>query len=118
MNDDSLRIETYTVAAGTVVIRVVGDFCGEGAAAVRLTLAGQLTGSPEVLIVDLSEIARIDAVGIDTLHSAAELAAEEDIGLGLVASPEGAVRAALDEADSTDAFEIFSSVSDALEDLP
>lgn len=118
MNDDRLEIEAHTVTAGTIVIRVAGDFCGDGAARTRRTLAGELTGSPAVLILELSDVARIDAEGVDTLHLAAELAAEEDIGLCLVAPAQGAVRAALDAVESTDTFEIFSSVTEALRDPP
>jgi anti-anti-sigma regulatory factor len=118
VSENSLEIETYTATAGTNVIRVVGDFCGEGAVRVRRTLAGELTGSPAVLALDLSEVVRIDAEGVDALHMAAELSADEDIGLCLVAPAQGAVKAALDAVESTDTFEIFSSLSEALSDSP
>jgi anti-anti-sigma regulatory factor len=118
VNDGSLEIETHTVAAGTIVIRLTGDFCEEHAARVRRTLAGELTGSPVFLVLDLSQVARIDAEGVDTLHLAAELAADKDIGLCLVAPAQGAVRAALDAVESTDTFEVFSSVCEALRDPP
>jgi anti-anti-sigma regulatory factor len=118
VNESNLEIETYPATAATNVIRVVGDFCGEGAVRVRRTLAGELTGSPAVLVLDLSEVARIDAQGVDALHLAAELAANEDIGLCLVAPAQGAAKAALDAVESTDTFEIFSSLSEALSDSP
>lgn len=118
MNQNSLEIETYAATAATNVVRVVGDFCGEGAVRVRRTLVGELTGSPAVLVLDLSEVARIDAEGVDALHVAAELGANEDIGLCLVAPAQGAVKAALDAVESTDTFEIFSSLSEALGDSP
>jgi anti-anti-sigma factor len=117
MNDDSLEIEAQTVAVGVIVVRVAGDFCGEGAARVRRILAGELAGAREILILDLAEVARIDAEGIDVLYVAAELTADEDIGLCLVAPAEGAVRAGLDAVGSTDIFEMFSSVSEALRDV-
>ena len=118
MNENRLEIETYRATAGTNVIGVVGDFSGEGAVSVRRTLAGELTASPAVLVLDLSQVARIDAEGVDALHMAAELSANEDIGLCLVAPAQGAVRTALDAAECTDTFEIFSSVSAALRDRP
>ena len=114
MNDDRLVIEAHTVTAGTIVIRAAGDFCGDGAARLRRTLAGELTGIPEILILDLTEIASIDGEGIDTLYLAAELTADEDIGLCVVAPAQAAVRTGLDAAGATDAFEIFSSVTEAL----
>ena len=113
-NDERLEIEAHTVTAGTIVIRAAGDFCGEGAVRLRRILAGELTGVPEILILDLTEIACIDAEGLDTLYVAAELTADEDIGLCLVAPARGAVRAGLDAAGSTDTFEIFSSVTAAM----
>jgi anti-anti-sigma regulatory factor len=117
VNDDRLEIEAHTVAAGVIVVRVAGDFCAEGAARVRRILAGELAGVPEILILDLTEIARIDAEGIDTLYVVAELTADDDIGLCLVAPAKGAVREGLDAAGSTDIFEIFSSVTEALREV-
>jgi anti-anti-sigma factor len=117
VNDDRLKIEAHTVTVGAIVVRVAGDFCGDGAARVRRILAGELTGVPENLILDLTEVARIDAEGIDTLYVAAELTADEDIGLCLVAPADGVVRAGLAAAGSTEIFEIFTSVTEALRDV-
>jgi anti-anti-sigma regulatory factor len=114
VNDDRPRIEAQTVTAGTIVLRVAGDICGQGGIRLRRTLVGELTGCPQMLILDLTQITRIDAGGINTLHLAAELTAEEDIGLCLVAPAQGAVRAGLEAAKSTEIFEIFSSVTEAL----
>jgi anti-anti-sigma regulatory factor len=113
-NNDRLEIEARTPAAGTVIISVAGELCEDEAARTRRTLAGELTGSPALLVLDLSEVASIDAEGVDTLQLAAELTADEDIGLCLVAPAEGAVRAALAAVEATETFEIFSSVSEAL----
>lgn len=103
-----------TVAVGRIVVRVAGDLSGEDATAVRRTLAGELVGSPAVLVVDLRTVTRIDVNGIDTLLTVAELAAGEDILLCLVMSPAGPVAAALEAAGSSETFEIFSTISDAL----
>lgn len=114
MNDDRLTSEAHPVTAGTIVIRLAGDFCGQGAVRMRRTLARELAGSPHLVILDLTGIARIDAEGIDTLRSTAEQTADEDIGLCLVAPARGAVVSCLDALEFTDAFEIFPSVSEAL----
>lgn len=113
VNEQGLEIKAYTETAGVIVIRVAGDFRGEGAGKVRRTLAGELAGAPKILLLDLTEIAGIDAQGIDTLHLAAELTADEDIGLGLVAPADGAVMAGLDAVEATDTFQIFASITEA-----
>jgi anti-anti-sigma regulatory factor len=118
VNDNCLEIEAHTVTAGAIVIRVAGDLCADGASKTRRTLAGELAGSPAILILDLSEVVRIDTEGLDTLHVAAELTADEDIGLCLVAPAQSPVRAALDAVESTDTFEIFPSVTEALRNPP
>ena len=118
LNENSLKIEAYTEAEGIIVIRLSGDLCGDGAARVRRTLASELAGAPRIVLLDLTPVARIDADGIDALHVATELTADEDIGLGLVAPAMGVVRAGLDAVDATDTFEIFTSVSEALRDPP
>ena len=118
MNANSLEIKTYTASAGATVIRVAGDFCAHGAARVRRHLVGELTGSPAAVVLDVTEVARVDAGGVDALHLAAELTADKDIGFCLAAPARGAVKLALDAVEATDTFEIFSSVSEALHDLP
>jgi AraC-like DNA-binding protein len=113
VNKQGLEIKAYTEAAGIIVIRVAGDFRGEGAGKVTRTLAGELAGAPKILLLDLTEVAGIDAEGIDTLHLAAELTADEDIGLGLVVPEDGAVMAGLDAVEATDTFQIFGSITEA-----
>jgi anti-anti-sigma regulatory factor len=88
-------IEWQRLAANTTVVHVAGDLRGDGASSLRRTLAGELTGTPELLVLDLSDIEQIDGDGIDALHSVAELADEDDIRLCLVILPKGAVRACL-----------------------
>jgi anti-anti-sigma regulatory factor len=117
-NNHRLEIETQTVEAGTILVRVAGDLCADGAARTRRTLAGELTGSPAFLLLELSEVVSIDAEGVDTLLVAAELTADEDIGLCLVAPAQGAVRAALAAVEASESFEIFASVIEALRNVP
>jgi anti-anti-sigma regulatory factor len=72
------------LAANTTVVHVAGDLRGDGASSLRRTLAGELTGTPELVVLDLSDIEHINADGIDALHSVAELADEDDIRFCLV----------------------------------
>jgi anti-anti-sigma regulatory factor len=100
--------------AGRVVVHVDGDLSGENARRVHRTLAGELGDRPEVVILDLTTIGRIDDDGIDTLRSIAELAAVDDIGLYLVAPVNGTVQVRLAAAGSTDMFEMIASVAEAV----
>jgi anti-anti-sigma regulatory factor len=108
-------IEWQRLAANTTVVHVAGDLRGDGASSLRRTLAGQLTGTPELLVIDLSDIEQIDADGIDALHSVAELADEDDIRFCLVVPPKGAVRTRLKVAEVTKTFQTFSSITEALQ---
>jgi anti-anti-sigma factor len=111
---NSLEIETQMIAVGTVVVTLAGDLCADGAARARSFLTGELARAPEFLVLELSQVASIDAEGVDILQLAAELTAEVDIGLCLVAPAEGTVTAALAAVKAVDTFEIYSSLSDAL----
>lgn len=117
-NVGCLTIETRMMATGTIMIRVTGDICGDGADRLRRTVADELTDSTDIVVLDLRQVTRIDARGIDTLHSAAELTGEEDIGLCLVAPAGGAVTTGLAAVKSVDVFEIYSSVTEALRRCP
>jgi anti-anti-sigma regulatory factor len=111
----NFNIEWQRLAANITVVRVAGDLRGDGAASLRRTLAGELTGTPELLVLDLSNIVEIDADGVDALHSVAELADEDDIRLCLVVLPKGAVRPCLKVVELTKTFQTFSSVTEALQ---
>jgi anti-anti-sigma regulatory factor len=108
-------IEWQRLAANTTVVHAAGDLRGDGAASLRRTLAGELTGTPELLVLDLSDIEQIDADGIDALHSVAALADEDDIRFCLVVPPKGAVRACLKVVEVTKTFQTFASITEALE---
>jgi anti-anti-sigma regulatory factor len=111
----NINIEWQRLAANTTVVQVAGDLRGDGAASLRRTLAGELTGTPELLVLDLSDIEQVDADCIDALQSVAELADDDDIRLCLVVSPKGAVRACLKVVELTKTFQTFSSVTEALQ---
>jgi anti-anti-sigma regulatory factor len=120
-NDDDpeklwkIRIEWERSSANTTVVHVCGDLRGDGAASLRRTLAGQLTGTPELLVINLSNTVEIDSDGIDALHSVAELADEDDIRFSLVVPPNAAVRTCPKLVELTKTFQTFSSITEALQ---
>jgi anti-anti-sigma regulatory factor len=111
----NIRIEWERSSANTTVVHVCGDLRGDAAASLRRTLAGQLTGTPELLVINLSNTVEIDSEGIDALHSVAELADEDDIRFCLVVPPEGAVRTCPKLVELTGTFQTFSSITEALQ---
>jgi anti-anti-sigma regulatory factor len=113
----NFHIEWQRLAANITVVRIAGDLRGDGASSLRRTLSGELTGTPELLVLDLSDIEQIDADGIDTLHSVAELADEDDIRFCLVISPKGSFRAGPKVVELTKTFQTFSSITEALDHL-
>ncbi|MDT5369293.1 MAG: anti-sigma factor antagonist [Mycobacterium sp.] len=78
----------------------------------RRVVATELKRSPALLALDLSGVNRIDAEGIDALVSAATQAGESDISFCLVGVHAGPVGAALAEAELSELFEIFATLSD------
>ena len=120
-NDDDpeklwkIRIEWERSSANSTVVHVCGDLRGDGAASLRRTLAGQLTGTPELLVINLSNTVEIDSDGIDALRSVAELADEDDIRFSLVVPPNCAVRTCPKLVELTKTFQTFSSITEALQ---
>jgi anti-anti-sigma regulatory factor len=111
----NISIEWQRLAARTTVVHVAGDLRGDGAASLRRTLAGELTGTPELLVLDLSDIEQIDVDGIDALDAIAELAAMDDIRFCLVFPPKGVERRRLNLVELSKRFETFSSVDEVLQ---
>jgi anti-anti-sigma regulatory factor len=111
----SINIQWQRLAAKTTVVQVAGDLRGDGAASLQRTLAGQLTGTPQLLVLDLSDIDQIDVHGIAALDVVAELAAEDDIRFCLVFPPKGVRRRRLNVVDLSKRFQTFSSVNEALQ---
>jgi hypothetical protein len=52
----NINVEWQRWAVKTNVVKVTGDLRGDGAGSLRRTLAGELTGTPELLVLDLSDI--------------------------------------------------------------
>ncbi len=97
------------------MIRPTGDLRGNGATSLQRALAGELTGKPELMVLDLSGVEQIDANGVEALHSIAELADEDEIRFCLVVAPEGALRPCVKVVESMKAFQTFSSITEALQ---
>jgi anti-anti-sigma regulatory factor len=109
-----LTIQFQRLSDNTTIVGLVGEMRAQGAMELREALADELTGSPELLVIDLSNIMEINSDGVDALHSVAEIAVEGDIEFCLVARPDGRVRRRLDSLKRTESFEIFPSVIEAL----
>jgi anti-anti-sigma factor len=109
-----LTIQFQRLSDNTTIVWLIGELRARGATELREALADELTGSPELLVINLSKIVEISSDGVDALHSVAEIAVEGDIEFCLVATPDGRVRRRLDALKRTDFFEIFPSVIEAL----
>lgn len=111
---ESIAINVQRLPADNTIVQVVGDATGHATAAMQRTLSDELTRSPALLVVDLSEVQRIGAGAINTLALAAAIAGESDIAFCLDGHG-GHVSAALAEAEVHELFEVFSSVNEAME---
>lgn len=109
-----LTIQFQRLSDNTTIVGLAGELRAQGAAELRDGLADELTGSPELLVMNLSNIVEMNSDGVDALHSIAELAVEGEIDFCLVAAPDGRVRRRLDALKRTAFFEIFPSVIEAL----
>jgi anti-anti-sigma regulatory factor len=112
----SLVINVQRLTAGNTVVHVVGDLIGDATAALQQALMDELSRAPAQLIVDLSALTGIDAGGAHALAAAAAVAGESDRAFCLVTGNAGAVQAALAAEQLSELFEIFSSVSEAVQD--
>jgi anti-anti-sigma regulatory factor len=116
----SIVVNVQRLTAGNTVVHLVGDLIGDATAAMQQTLIDELSRAPALLpallTVDLSAITRIDAGGVHALAAAAAVAGESDRAFCLVAGNAGPVQAALAAEQLSELFEIFSSVSEAVQD--
>jgi anti-anti-sigma regulatory factor len=112
----SIAVSVQRLTDGNTVVRLGGDLIGDATAAMRQALIDELSRAPAQLIVDLSTITRIDAGGVHALAAVAAVAGESDHAFCLVAGEAGPVQAALAAEQLSELFEIFSSVSEAVQD--
>jgi anti-anti-sigma regulatory factor len=107
---ESTTFVVQRLAPGKHVVRVAGDLCSDAAWALYRIVADELRRPLVLLVVDLSEVARIDGAAVNALGSAAVLAGESDFSLCLAGLRAGhPVAAALAEAGLMEMFEIFRS---------
>jgi anti-anti-sigma regulatory factor len=110
-----IAVEWRRLEANATLICPTGDLRGDGAMSLQRTLAGELAGTPELLVLDLSDVEQMDADGIDALHSIAELADEGDIRFCLVVLPKGELRTCRRVVELTKMFQTFLSITEALQ---
>ena len=108
----SVTVDVKRSPTNTSVIYVSGELLRGATATMRRVVANELNRSPALLALDLTGVNRIDAEGIAALVSAATQAGESDISFCLVGAQAGPVGAALADAELTELFEIFTSLSD------
>jgi anti-sigma B factor antagonist len=108
----SVTVDVKRSPTNKSVIHVSGELARGATAPMRRVVATELKRSPALLALDLSGVNRIDAEGIDALVSAATQAGESDISFCLVGVHAGPVGAALAEAELSELFEIFATLSD------
>ncbi|BBZ28865.1 hypothetical protein MMAD_31600 [Mycolicibacterium madagascariense] len=113
-----IGVEWRRVTVRATVISPNGDLRGEGATALQRTLAGELTGTPDVMVLDMSDLEQLDGDGIAALTSIAELAAAEGIRFCLVVPPQSALSTHPQVATLMETFPTFGSVADALQGRP
>jgi anti-anti-sigma regulatory factor len=103
-----LTIQFQRLSDNTTIVELIGELRAQGAMEVREALADELTGSPELLVINLSNIVEINSDGVDALHSVAEIAVEGDIEFCLMATPDRRVRRRLDALKRTALFRNLS----------
>ena len=108
----SVTVDVKRSPTNKSVIHVSGELVRGVTATMRRVVADELNRSPALLALDLSGVSCIDAEGIDALVLAATQAGESDISFCLVGAHPGPVGAALADAELTELFEIFTSLSD------
>lgn len=107
---ESITFVVQRLAPGKHVVQVAGDLCGDAAWALYRIVADELRRPVVLLVVDLSEVARVDGAAVNALASAAVLAGEADFSLRLVGLRAGhPVFAAVAEAGVMEMFEISPS---------
>jgi anti-anti-sigma factor len=108
-------VSVKRLADGDIVVHLAADLIGDAAAAMQQTLIDQLSRAPTRLIVDLSEVGRIDGRGVEALVAVAVLAGESDHDFCLVDRSASRVQAALAAEQLSELFEVFPSISEAVQ---
>jgi anti-sigma B factor antagonist len=102
----STHIDIRRALVDTSVISIQGELCRPTTTSVWRTVEAELRRAPDSVALDLSDVTGIDAAGLGVLVCTAISAGESDISFCLVGAREGAVGAALAQANLTELFEI------------
>jgi anti-anti-sigma regulatory factor len=104
------------LATAVPLIRVAGELTGKVTASLRRTANALLARSPRLVIVDLRFITALPPDGVAALVDIAYTAGDADIGLCLVAAPNGdrPLAAALRGAGVSELFDVYSDPAAAL----
>jgi anti-anti-sigma factor len=108
---NSTHIGVRRALVDTSVISIQGQLCRPTTTSVWRTVEAELRRAPDSVALDLSDVTDIDAAGLSVLVSTAIRAGESDISFCLVGACEGAVGAALAQANLTDLFEIVPAAT-------
>jgi len=103
----SAYIDVRRKLVDSSVIRIRGGLFRAAATSVWRTVEAEFRRTPELVMLDVSDVTEIDAAGVGVLMAAADRAGEADISLCLVGSDEGVVGDALTHADLAELFEMF-----------
>jgi anti-sigma B factor antagonist len=107
----SLTVSVKRFSTGDVVVKVAGELLA--ALSMHRAIDDELKRSPARLAVDLTRVTRVDTDGIMALALAATTAGESDISFCLVGVQGGPVEDAIAEADLTELFDVFPSLTHA-----
>jgi anti-sigma B factor antagonist len=108
----SVRVTVRRSPSGERIVHVSGELLSDAVSGMSQLLAEQFMQSSSPLALNLAEVTRIDAAGVDVLTRAASVAGESDISFRLIATPDGLVRRALAALGLTELFEIYPPAVD------
>ena len=112
--ENSVTVELWQSPTTEFVVFVAGELIDGASLSVLGVVTEVLSRHPVEVAIDVSEVARIDAGGVDALLSIAAEAAELDVSLCLVGAQGGPVGMALGAAGLTELFEIFAQLNSRL----
>lgn len=100
------KVLVHRDASGDVVVHITGELLSGAAADLTLLITDQLLQRPPHMVIDVSEVAVIDAVGANALLLTTGMAARHDVPLSLRgARGGGPVHTVLHNLDLLDLFE-------------
>jgi anti-anti-sigma factor len=110
-----ITVKVERLPGNRLVVKVEGHLRLDVTACMHRILADELAAAPEMVVVDLTEVSFVDPAAVIVLASAAAQATDAAADFRLVDADGGPMRCALDAAELSELFEVFGSVSEALE---